>query len=280
MLLTRTPRSPSTQTAMQAVLLAAGVGRRLRPLTNDRPKCLVPVADVPLVDRLIGQLYACGVRRFVVATGYRSGQLRRHVLARWADADVELRFVDNPDHATTNNLVTLSRCHDAVDADLLIVETDLVLGPTVVARMVGRGSAALISPYAEEMDGTSVAFDPTRGITHMYVGGEGAPERGGFKTVNLTRLSNADWTNAIVPGLQACRANGDHHRYYEHVIAGALSAGHMTLDGVVISTDAWAEVDTPDDLCRAEALVASRNRTGARSYQPANPSGSPPAAAT
>lgn len=268
MLPSRTPTvHPATTTATtrttqatQAVLLAAGVGRRLRPLTDDRPKCLVPVGGVPIVDRLVAQLRSSGIRRFVIATGYRAERLRRHLLEGWAEADLELRFVDNPDHATTNNLVTLWRCRDAVDADPVVVETDLVLVPGAVARVVSAGSAALISPYTDQMDGTSVAVGPTRDITQMYVGGEGSPQRGGFKTVNLTRFTHDDWTGTIVPGLEAGRARGDHHRYYEHVIALALAAGRLAMQGVVIAPDAWAEVDTPDDLARAEAFVAKRPR--------------------
>lgn len=253
-----TTGQPAPETAAtQAVLLAAGVGRRLRPLTDERPKCLVPVGDLPLIDRLIAQLSACGIRRFVVATGYRADDLRHHLLARWTAPDLELRFVDNPDHATTNNLVTLWRCRQAVDADPLIVETDLVLAPETMSEVATRQTAAAISPYTDEMDGTSVTIDATRTITQMHVGRDGSAARGGFKTVNLTRFSHRDWTRTIVPRLAACNARGERDRYYEHVIADALAAGHLTMEGVVVPPDGWAEVDTVDDLRRAEALVRS-----------------------
>src|SRR3990167_1221321 len=93
-----------------AVILVAGIGSRLRPLTDDRPKALVDVGGETILARAVRLLHAHGVERIVLATGYREDSVRRAL----ADAPVELAFCANPRFDSTQNSVSLALCEQAV----------------------------------------------------------------------------------------------------------------------------------------------------------------------
>src|SRR6476646_9805346 len=93
-----------------AVILCAGGGTRLRPLTDDRPKALIDVGGETILGRAVRLLLAAGVRRLVVATGYRAEAVR----ASLARCEAEVIFCHNVDFERTQNSVSLYRCGDAL----------------------------------------------------------------------------------------------------------------------------------------------------------------------
>ena len=90
---------------MQAIILAAGMGRRLGEYTKDNTKCMVPVNGVPLIDRLLGQLSRLKLDRVVIVVGYEGGKLVKHIVELYTDLNIE--FVENPVYSRTNNIYSL-----------------------------------------------------------------------------------------------------------------------------------------------------------------------------
>ncbi len=105
---------------MQAIILAAGMGSRLGKLTAQIPKCMVPVGGRTIIERALCILKDLGIEETVIITGYKHDVLESFV--RQLDAGMPLRFIHNPDYATTNNIVSLWLAQPAIQSDFLLLE--------------------------------------------------------------------------------------------------------------------------------------------------------------
>jgi choline kinase len=114
----------SNRITTTALLLAAGTGSRLRPLTRNAPKCLTEVGGRPILDRLIHNLRAKGFERLVVVLGHQGDQIR-DFLRHKADG-MRVDYVFNPEYKTTNNLYSLWLARQQIQEPFLLVESDLV----------------------------------------------------------------------------------------------------------------------------------------------------------
>src|SRR5688572_14473966 len=117
----------------QAVILAAGRGSRLAPLTDDRPKCLLEVAGRPLIDALVDSAAGAGIREVLVVVGYRADAVRRHFAS--ATSAIPVVLIDNPGYMAANNAVSLWTARELLQPPFLLVEGDLWLDGEVVARL-------------------------------------------------------------------------------------------------------------------------------------------------
>ncbi|MFO0603291.1 MAG: phosphocholine cytidylyltransferase family protein [Polyangiales bacterium] len=235
-----------------AIILAAGVGSRLRPLTDAVPKCLVPLGRETLLGRMVRLLAAHGAGELVVATGYREAQVREAL----ASAPIPVRFAHCPDHATTQNVVSLHRALALVapGRDVVKLDGDVAFDGALLARLfeAGGDAAALVDggdvPPAEAMKVTA------RGgrITRFGKGLDAASAAG--ESIGVERFAAG-----AVPGLVAAIARavegGRTDVYYEDVYNDLLDAG---LAMAPVSTEGlrWHEVDDADDLARARAAFA------------------------
>src|SRR5689334_990717 len=128
-------------TTRTAVILAAGVGSRLRPLTDEKPKALVDVSGRHILGRAMDALRAAGVQRLVVASGYREDAL----IAALRDAPFEVIFRHNARYETTQNSVSLALCRDAVEGEAFFrLDGDVVFDPNVLSRL-GAAQASLVA---------------------------------------------------------------------------------------------------------------------------------------
>ena len=117
---------------MKAILIAAGMGRRLSPYTDDRPKCLVEVAGRPLLHRQIDSYRAVGVREFHIVRGYRGHQLQEAL-----SGEPGVHFIDNPDFARNNILTSFMYAQEVMDGGFFCSYGDIVYRPEVVAALAG-----------------------------------------------------------------------------------------------------------------------------------------------
>lgn len=235
-----------------AIILAAGVGSRLRPLTSTVPKCCVPVAGVPLIRRLVDQLLAVAPDMSIyVAVGYLSDVVRAE-LSRYGD---QIRVVENVDYETTNNMES---CRMALDARSescasLIINADCIYADSIVAQMVatsGNRIATDSSQYFEE--NMKVRFQEGR-ITDIS------------KTLPdvADTMTSIDIYSFEPPELAALhriatgyRHRGDLRQWTEVAIADLLSSTEATVLPQDFSGQAWVEIDNHEDLARAETLWA------------------------
>lgn len=237
-------------TVRRAIVLAAGTGARLHPLTQDRPKPLVRIDGESILSRLVADLTAVGVERVVIVTGHLGEQIADELPA--AHPGVDLVFVRNDRYRTTNNIYSLWLARDHFDEDFLLLESDVVCRPEVLEPLV-RGPAgtcaALVSPKTWFMDGACVELQgfPLRITAPKQIpAGEHRPHH--YKTVNFYRIA-ADFARGwLVTRLGEKVEAADLSAYYETLFAEAIGSGIEDFLACVVSDADWFEIDNLDDL--------------------------------
>ena len=259
---------------MKAIILAAGLGRRMRPLTNTTHKTLLPIAGTTILHRLLGSLRDCDVRDVCIVTGYRKDDLApRHYAANSTDLNIE--FVDNPQYETTNNVFSMALALESisVDDDILLVESDLIVDPRVMEQIVHtrHANAALVDTYHPGLDGTVVSVAGNDAITQVYpshLQGEKFDFSDKYKTLNIYKFDK-EFATVHVSAI-SCRSTHDRSIlacYYEHLLGVLIYMRAATVYAEHVQHP-WAEVDDPNDLSSAEYVFnpASRREILERSW--------------
>ncbi len=241
---------------MKAILLAAGASRRMRPLTDDRPKTMLRVGDRTIVEHIVGALLHRGIRQICVVTGYRSEQLRDFMLETFPEA--ELTFVHNETYDTNNNIYSLHLALESypIDDDVLLVESDLVFEQAVLDRILDCSypNAALVDRFRHGMDGTVVALADggVQQVIPPHIQGDGFDFSDKYKTLNVYKLSQDFAGRALRRLLSFYATTYDDSCYYELILGVLLYMGAETLHACVLDGERWIEVDAPNDVRLAE----------------------------
>jgi choline kinase len=236
--------------------LVAGVGSRLRPLTDDRPKALMDLGGETILLRALRLLREHGVKRVVLATGYREDAIRRAV----AGIPLELAYCHNPGFDRTQNSVSLALCRAELESrGFFKLDGDVIFQPEVLDRL-----DSMEADLAVAIDGTR-ALDAEAMKVALHLGritafGKGLPlARSAGETIGIERVA-AGFAPALFGALAKAGEQGRTDLYYEDVYSELLGQG-ATARPVEVGDLAWTEVDDFSDLERARALVAvSANR--------------------
>jgi choline kinase len=259
-----------------AVILAAGLGSRLGPNTKECPKCLVSVSGIPILERMLDTLAGAGITRLVIAVGYLADQIRRFVEGKYPDLDI--RFIENPQYASTGSVYSLDLALDAVAPDLhaLLVEGDVVLEPELIGRTFqaagATDAATLLAPYEPSLSGTFALVEGgvVSAWTHESVRANDFPLQSSFKTVNITFVRKGTPLAALREAVKRTISGQGGRAPLEYAMQDLVTKG-MRIAAVETAGLRWFEVDTPEDLVIAESLFgpASEERGPSISPQPA-----------
>jgi NDP-sugar pyrophosphorylase family protein len=233
-----------------ALLLAAGTGSRLAPLTDSTPKCLVEVNKIPILERLIRALRSHGFKRLVVVTGHLSEVIQDYLGSRYAD--IEITYVVSPVYKTTNNIYSLWLAGSVIDEPFLLIESDLVFQPELLKPMLQPDRIA-VSKRLPWMNGTTVTLNARQQLDAFCLTPVSCDEASHFKTVNIYSFSRNTWRSIwkrLDQHICAKRVNG----YYESVFAEMVAEGSLTFSPVFFDADHWYEIDTLEDLSTAERM--------------------------
>ena len=173
----------------EALLLAAGMGTRLQPLTLDSPKCLTMVGGIPILERLVNNLREQRIHRLVVVIGHMGGFIK-NFLRKFAQ-DIQIEYIVNPDYRTTNNIYSLWLARHQVKGPFLLLEGDLIFESWMLDDMLHPDKIA-ISEIRPWMNGTMVELDADAKINSIHVGYEKI-NPSWYKTVNVYSLSLNSW---------------------------------------------------------------------------------------
>ncbi len=239
-----------------ALLLAAGAGTRLQPLTDNCPKCLTEVRGVPILGRLVSCLLAQGFSRLVVVVGYHDEQIRDYLELH--ASGLTIHFVDCREYATTNNIYSLWQAREHIQEPFVLIESDLIFDSHLLGLMRVRDRIA-VTGVQSQLLGTTVSIDEFGRVISFRVGADSCATRLGHKTVNLYSLSMATWQE-VVRRLDRRIAAGRVHDYYEVVFAEMVADGLLTLQSVHFDDGRWCEIDTLEDLRTAEELFFDSRR--------------------
>jgi choline kinase len=235
-----------------AVILVAGVGSRLRPITDTRPKALAPVGDETILGRAVRLLLEFGVSRLILATGYREDAVRE-ALAGLAS---EVVYCPNPRYESTQNSVSLALCSRAVDGrSFFKLDGDVLFEPSVLERIAapaGELSVGVDSSRKLDEEAMKVVVEGSRVCRF----GKGVPlaESHG-ESIGIERVA-ASASNELFSALHERIRGGATHLYYEDVYSEMIAQGTLAAEVADVSGLRWTEVDTFEDLDAARRLFA------------------------
>ena len=245
---------------MQAIILAAGMGRRLGDYTKDNTKCMVPVNGVRLIDRLLGQLAKQDLQRVIIVVGYKGKELREYIGNRY-DNQIKIEFAENPVYDKTNNIYSLAIVKDKLqEDDTLLIESDLIFSDKMIPMIVNHPcpNLALVAKYETWMDGTMVRLDDEQNIVNFI--SKDAFDYNDvdsyYKTVNIYKLSKQFSQQKYVPFLDAYTKAVGNNEYYENVLRIISLLNNHEMKALPIGQEKWYEIDDKQDLDIAEALFA------------------------
>lgn len=245
---------------MQAIILAAGMGRRLGELTQGNTKCMISVNGVRLIDRMFSQLAALNLNRVVIVVGYKGQELVDYIGNRYDD-QLKIEYAWNPVYDKTNNIYSLSIVKQQLqEDDTLLIESDLIFDDAMFRMILSNPypNLALVAKYETWMDGTMVRIDVDNNIVNFV------PKKAFnydevdtyYKTVNIYKFSREFSEQVYVPFLDAyCRVMGN-NEYYEQVLRVITLLDKADLKALPIGKERWYEIDDVQDLDIAENLFA------------------------
>lgn len=244
---------------MQAIILAAGMGKRLKELTSNATKCMVEVNGVTMIERMLSQLDNLKLNRIVVVVGYEGQKLMEYISTLGIKTPVV--YVDNDIYYKTNNIYSLFLARDYLtEDDTLLLESDLIFEEAVLQRLLDNPypSLALVAKFESWMDGTVVTLDEEDNIKN-FLGKkdfvfEDIPNY--YKTVNIYKFSKEFSNSHYVPFLEAYSKALGNNEYYEQVLKVITLLDKPEIKAERLGHEAWYEIDDVQDLNIAESIFA------------------------
>jgi choline kinase len=235
-----------------AVILAAGLGKRIGARTNGAPKALLPLHGRTLLDRSLAALDAVGFRDVVVVTGHAPEPIREAIAGAPRGLTVRERW--NPDYATANNIVSMLAAGDALAGGFCLLNSDIVFDPTMLVDVAGleRGNWLVVDgdePLGpEEM---KVEVDVRGRLSRISKGLDPTSSVGEY--IGICRF-DADGAATVMGSAARLVADGATDRYYEDAIDAA--AADLAMGLAWTRGRAWTEIDDDDDYQRALGVAA------------------------
>jgi choline kinase len=233
-----------------ALLLAAGTGSRLYPLTKETPKCLTLVNEISMLARLVTNLKAQGFTRLIVVTGYKQECIVDFLGDKSDELNIE--YIHSPLYKTTNNIYSLWMARNIIKEPFLLLESDLVFDSSLLTDMVypDKIAVAKMQPW---LNGTTVTLDNKNFVTQFQPGTVEIYKETRYKTVNIYSFSMESWRK-ITKKLNKFITEGNVKSYYETIFSILVDEKSLQLEAVSFDENPWYEVDTILDLKEAEKL--------------------------
>lgn len=244
---------------MQAIILAAGMGKRLGELTKGNTKCMVKVNGTPLIDRVMKQLSRQPLKKVIIVVGYKGKELKEYLGTEYDGMPIQ--YIENPIYDKTNNIYSLALAKQEMqEDDTLLLESDLIFDESMLDLLVNNSlpNLALVAKYETWMDGTMVRIDEDNNIVNFVPKAAFRYEDTGkyYKTVNIYKFSKEFSKNKYVPFLDAYSKAVGNNEYYENVLRIISFLNSKDLKALPITNEKWYEIDDKQDLDIAEALFA------------------------
>ena len=242
---------------MQAIILAAGLGKRLKELTRDNTKCMVKVNGVTLIERLLRQLEKQNLSRIVIVIGYKGQKLQDHV--NQLDINTQIVYVNNPIYEKTNNIYSLSLAKDWLRReDTLLFESDSIFEDGVIESLIQdpRDTLALVDKYESWMEGTCFKLSENDDIEEFIPNKrfKFSEINSYYKTVNIYKFSKFFSETHYIPFLEAYQKALGENEYYEQVLHVITMLDNPGIKAKRLNGEAWYEIDDAQDLDIASSI--------------------------
>ena len=241
---------------MKALILAAGFGKRLQPITNKIPKSMVEVNGTPLLCNALNNVTALGVSEVGIVVGHMADYIKEHIGSEWNG--VPVRYFENKRYLETNNVVSLYMAADFCDDDMLMLECDIYYHKEMLqALLAGEGECSiLVSPFNPlTMDGTVIRVDGDKALELIL----GKWQYDGFDysktrtTVTMYKFKKVFVKDKYMPLVRWYEGHMGENSYYEKVLGSLMYYRECDFRIVEVPEDMWCEIDDAYDLKRARA---------------------------
>lgn len=242
---------------MQAIILAAGMGKRLKSLTEDNTKCMIKVNGVTLIERMLNQLDKKNLSGIIIVVGYEAQNLKDFITT--LKINTPITYVHNNIYDKTNNIYSLFLARNfLLKEDTLLLESDLIFEDAVLDVILKNDypSLALVSKYENWMDGSVLTIDEDKNIVRFLDKKQFRFEeiKEYYKTVNIYKFSKQFSNSHYVPFLEAySKALGD-NEYYEQVLKVIALLDKPEIKAATLDKEKWYEIDDLQDLDIAESI--------------------------
>lgn len=241
--------------AVKAIILSAGQGRRLLPLTENTPKCLLPVADKPVLAWQIDALFAAGVHEIVIVAGFQVGLIETLLNTQYAGQS-NIRVVFNPFYEVADNLASCWLARHVMDGDFLLLNGDTVIEPALVDRVLKSPSAPITlsvdfkSSYDADDMKVQIAADGWIQQVSKIV----PPHEIDAESIGLTYFRDRGPRYFSETIEQALRHPAELKSWYLSIIDKL--AGQHLVNSCSVKGFRWCEIDFIEDLARAGMLFS------------------------
>jgi histidinol-phosphate/aromatic aminotransferase/cobyric acid decarboxylase-like protein/choline kinase len=246
---------------MQALILAAGMGKRLKELTRDSAKCMVKVNGKTLIERMLFYLDGLNLTEIIIVVGYKAEGLISFINS--LNVKTPVTFVTNEVYYKTNNIYSLYLARDyLLKDDTLLLESDIIFSDGVLRKIMNNTfpNLVLVAKYENWMDGTVVTIDGQNNITSFvekrdfdYKNTEQY-----YKTVNIYKFSKQFSKLYYVPFLKAYIEAQGSNEYYEQVLKVLSVINKSPIKVEVLEDEEWYEIDDVQDLDIAESIFSEK----------------------
>ena len=234
------------------VILAAGMAKRLRPLTDKCPKCLLEVGERTLLQRTVDAMLQAGINELVVVTGYKAEMIRDFLTVHYPS--LTIHFIDNPDYAHNNNIFSLWLTRPFTEGrEFLLSDSDILFDPQIIPAVLNvEGSSLAVNRHELGEEEMKVVVDENNNI--VEISKVCSVEKAIGESVGFEKMT-ADYSKALFKELeQMIEGEGLIDIFYERAFERLIPQGHTFT--VVDTTKYFSiELDTPEDFENAKKLI-------------------------
>lgn len=249
---------------MQAIILAAGIGSRLKPLTNSMPKTMVEISGKPMIEYTFDELIILGVKEVVIVVGYRKESIQERYKDRYKS--LHITYIENELYRTTNNVYSLYLTKSCIEEDVLLIEGDVLVAPSVLDKMIGNHGECciMVSKYEPaSMNGTVVTCDSSCNVKELIIKRDQIDmelDKEFFKTVNIYYFTKDFYINQYIPLLEYYVNSQTRESYYELVLGALIYFGNSTFKAIEVTKESWYEIDDLSDYQKVTAEYKNYNQ--------------------
>ena len=245
---------------MQALMLAAGMGKRLGNYTKNATKCMVPVNGKTLIEYTIESLIYAGIKKFTMVVGYKKDVLKNFLKGKYPQ--IQIDFIDNDVYDSTNNIYSLYLARDVLSSDdTILLESDLIFDKEIIREIVSspEKNLAVVSHFENWMDGTVTVLNEEKAIKRIVSKSDFDWNKvdSYYKTVNIYKFSKEFSKNIYMPFLSAYQTAYSKNEYYETVLKVISYLDGDILKAHLVDGSRWYEIDDPADLKIASTRFSS-----------------------
>ena len=247
---------------MQALMLAAGMGKRLGKFTNNNTKCMVEIAGEKLIDRAIDAVKIAGINKMILVVGYKGQNLIDYINDKYKNDSMEFVFINNTDYDISNNIYSFYLAKDYItEDDTILLESDLIYDKNLIKKVVEdeHKDIAVVAKYKSWMDGTVVTCSNDGFITEFVdkVDMDYNNLKKYYKTVNIYKLSKDFNKFVYVPFLKAYMKAYGLDSYYETTLKVIAHLSKTQIYGYELGDTPWYEIDDAQDLDISNVMFSS-----------------------